>query len=234
MNILDVIILLALGLFALAGYYKGFLTTLISIASYFVSFIFAISFMGVISNSVKADDNLFNTLLYYTEGSEFISDVELARANVSSLNTTQIDDTIAEANLPYPFAGEITENIAKEAFSDINITTLGDYFNQTIVCGVINILAFMLIFFIMRIILAFVANGIDYTLKLPKLKKYDSGIGAGLGVVNGMLSLFVAFMIVPIILIVLNFEFVHSLIDGSFFAPFFYNSSLFLAIIPGI
>lgn len=51
----------------------------------------------------------------------------------------------SNADLPYPVAKNIADNIAKEQFADSGIVTLGDYFNQTIVSLFINILVFLLL-----------------------------------------------------------------------------------------
>lgn len=234
MNLIDLFVILILALYVLAGIYRGFLPTVLSLVSNVVSWGAAMLFMPLMANAVKANAGMFNMLLYYSEGSEFIGDVELARTSIDQLSTTQVQTVIDGSGLPYPFAKEIQHNIANRAFSNINISTLGDYFNQTIVCVVINIIVFLIIFAIVRMILALVINGTDYVVKLPKLKQYDTLTGAGFGLVRGIVALGVIFMVVPLVLIVMDFEFVHKILDSSLFAPFFYHSSILLSIIPGV
>lgn len=174
-------------------------------------------------------------MLYYTEGSEYIKDAELARAAVSSLSTAEINTIVANADVPYPMGKRILENIASEAFAAEGVTTLGDYFNQTIVCVFINILVFLLVFAVVRIILAFIMGGVDYAWKLPQLRAGDGVLGGGLGLVRGILALFLLFMLLPIGLVFLagKLQFVTDLVRESFFAHFFYRSNFLLSMMPG-
>ena len=180
-NILDLAVLGVLALFLLSGLYRGFLSTLMTLASYLCAFLLAFAFMAAGANVVKHTESLYGMMLYYTEGSEFIDDTELMHTDITALGSAQISEIAGGASLPYPMGNRIAKNIAEEAFSDQNINTLGDYFNQTIVCVFINILVFLLIFLAVRVAIAFVLNGIDYAWNFPVLHSGDGLIGAGLG-----------------------------------------------------
>ena len=234
MNLIDLAVIGILALFALAGYYRGFLTTLFNLGAYIVSAVLALIFMPLAANGIKSSESLYNMMLYYTEGSEYIVNAEYVRANISSLGSTELSEILTTARLPYPMGKEIASNIAKEAFAGQGIVTLGEYFNQTIVCVFINILMFLLIFSIVRAILAFIINGMDYAWTFPVLRSGDSLLGLCLGVLRGMFALFLIFMLLPIALTVLGqFEQIQSLVEGSFFAEFLYRSNVLLALMPG-
>ncbi len=235
MNLLDVVIIAVLLFFMLSGFYKGFLSTALATAAFIVSWLISLIFMPLAANSVKLNDNLYNMMLYYTEGSEFINDIELSRTPISSISENQISDIISQSDIPFPMGKQIPSNIEKEVFSDQGITTLGDYFNQTIVCVFINILVFLCIFLIIRAILSLVINGVDYAWVFPKLQKGDALIGGCMGLIRGVLALFLSFMLLPILLTVLgDFDIIRDFIDGSFFVPFFYRSNFILSLIPGV
>ena len=235
MNLLDYAILAIFAAFLLSGVYKGFLSTLLSIGCYIVSWLIGIICIPFGASAVKNSETLFNMMLYYTEGSEYIKDAELARAAVSSLSTAEINTIVANADVPYPMGKRILENIASEAFAAEGVTTLGDYFNQTIVCVFINILVFLLVFAVVRIILAFIMGGVDYAWKLPQLRAGDGVLGGGLGLVRGILALVLLFMLLPIGLVFLagKLQFVTDLVRESFFAHFFYRSNFLLSMMPG-
>ena len=126
MNLLDYAILAIFAAFLLSGVYKGFLSTLLSIGCYIVSWLIGIICIPFGASAVKNSETLFNMMLYYTEGSEYIKDAELARAAVSSLSTAEINTIVANADVPYPMGKRILENIASEAFAAEGVTTLGD------------------------------------------------------------------------------------------------------------
>ncbi len=234
MNILDAAMLIIMALFILAGLYKGFLSTVLGIGAFIVSWLFGFAFMPLAANAVKSSEKLYTMMLYYTEGSEYIGDVELSKTSISELSSVQLRSVISGANLPYPMGKEVTQNIAREAFSSQGVSTLGEYFNQTIVCVFINILVFLAIFAIVRLVLAFVINDMDYSITFPVLHRGDALFAMGAGLLRGILALFLLCMLLPIVLTVLGqFDFINEILDGSFFASFFYRSNFLLSMMPG-
>ena len=126
---------------------------------------------------------------------------------------------------------EIAKNIAREAFADQGIVTLGDYFNQTIVGVFINILMFLVCFLIIRAILSLVINGADYADPFPMLKSHDGIFGGALGLLRGMLALLLVFMLVPIVLTMLGqFDLITNMVDDSAMARVFYKLNLLISI----
>lgn len=235
MNLLDLAILAILALFCLSGFHKGFLPTVFSVGSYLASCLLGMLLMPLVALGVKSNVSLYNTMLYYTEGSEFIKDIELARTPISSIGAAQLQEILSESSLPYPMGKQIPANVATEAFAPQGVITLGDYFNQTIVCVFINILVFLLLFVIIRVILLFVINGIDYAWKFPKLHRGDMVLGGGIGIIHGILAVFLVFMLLPILITILgDIEVFRDFIEGSFFVPFFYHSNFLLSLIPGV
>ena len=235
MNLIDIAVIGVLALFILHGIYKGFLPTLLSIGAYILAWLAAIVLLPVGSNSIRGSEKLFNTMLYYTEGSEYVNDVELARKSIDERSTDTLNAVFAKADLPYPMAKNIADNIARESFAENGITTLGDYFNQTIVIVFINILVFIAMFAIIRIILAFIINGVDYAWTLPKLRVADRAIAGGIGLIRGILAVFLLFMLLPIVLIVLQgkFAFLTDMVNDSMMAKFFYRTNFLLSMMPG-
>lgn len=233
MNFVDVAILLVLAITILGGIYRGFISTVLNIAATIVSFLIARICVPLVSMLIKGNEKLFNMLLYYTEGSEYvaITDVELTRAAISGTSAEQLHTVLENADMPLPMDDCVLKNIASEAFREDGITTLGDYFNQTIVCVVLNICAVLAVFFVVRILLALVIRCVEYGRGgFPALQHADGVIGAGLGLVHGVLLLFVIFLVVPILLTVLPklYEF----LSESFFGEFFYKANFLLAMIP--
>ncbi len=235
MNILDLAIIAVFVFFILCGVYKGFVSTLLSIGAYILAWLLALAFMGLGAAGVKNNETLYNQMLYYTEGSEYVNDVEIAKTDISMISTKELSDILDNADLPYPMAKQIMKNVAEEAFARDNVTTLGDYFNQTIVCVFINIIVFLLLFALFRVILAFVINGVDFAWTFPELRTGDKLLAGGIGLIRGILAVFLIFMLLPLVLIVLagKLAFVTELVDGSLLANFFYRSNFLLSIMPG-
>jgi hypothetical protein len=89
----------------------------------------------------------------------------------------------------------------------------------------------LILFTILRLLLGFLIRGVEYGRGgFPVLSRGDGVIGAGVGLIHGVLMLFVIFLSVPVMLTVLPklYEF----LDESFFGEFFYKANFLLAIIP--
>ena len=236
MNILDIAIVVLFILFLLAGWYRGFLSTVLSLGAYLLSCILALVFMPMLSGNIKGNADLYNTMLYYTEGAEYVTavNVELSRLPISELSAEELTGVMQAAQVPSPIGQRIAENIAKESFVSSGVTTLGEYFNQTIVCVFINILSFLLQFVVIRAVFSFIIHGIDFARKgYPVLHTADGIIASGAGLLRGFLAMFLLFTAVPIFLVVLP-EFVLPYIEESVLGEFFYQSNFLLRFIPGV
>lgn len=234
MNILDFAIIAILGLFVLAGVYKGFLYTSIEIFLFVICVIFAFMMTPLLSFRVEQNETLFNTMLYYTEGSENIYDVEYKKKNITEISNAELEDIYSHSKVAYPMDERIRENVAGAVFEGGNIYTLGDYFNQTMVIVTVNILMFLLLFGALRLILAFILGWINYARPLPVLKKLELPAAIGVGLIRGILAVLLFFMVCPIVLTVLPFDWVSDLVEGSKLARFFYYSNFLLGFIPGV
>ena len=133
--------------------------------------------------------------------------------------------------MPLPMDRCVVKNIAQEAFRSSGVTTLGDYFNQTIVCVVINILALLLLFTILRLLFGFLIRA-----RSSGRERIQGAFPRGwyhrrrLGLIHGVLLLFVIFLAVPVMLTVLPM--LYKFLSESFFGEFFYKANFLLAMIP--
>lgn len=234
MNLIDLAILLILGITILGGLYRGFLNTALAIGATVLAFLIGMACIPLLANLVKEQESLYNMMLYYTEGAEYVAEtnVEWTRISIQRISAEQLQLVIDNAGMPLPMGACIRRNMATEAFAAYGVTTLGDYFNQTIVNVVINILCVLLGFAAGRIALGFLLHGIDYACGgLPVLQRGDMALGAALGLLHGVLLLFVLFLLLPIGLTILP-KF-YRFIEQSFFGEFFYKANFLLNLIPG-
>ncbi len=227
-------ILIVLGLCILAGYYRGVIYSAISIGLTLLSFFLALAMIPAVSGPVRESDTLYGGLLYYFEGYEYVSrtSVEMIHDPIASLDEEELDFVIKNADMPLPFGRAVRKNIRNEAYADSGITTLGDYFNQTIVDVVLNLLSLLFLFICIRIFLGFVLRMIDYGRRgLPALKRYDAIYSCGIGFLHGVVLLYIFFLLVPILLVVVPPRF-SSLITDNPLGGFFYRMNPFMWMIP--
>lgn len=232
MNIIDIAILALFAFFVLAGWYRGFLNTLLSLGAYALSCGLAFLLHPLVGGWIRGNEGLYTMALYYTEGAEFVGDAQLSRTNIAELSTAKLTEVLDAADLPTPMSARISENVAREAFAEDGLHTLGEYFNQTIVNVFINIVSILVLFVVIRLVFAFVIHLIDYARRgYPVLQTADGMIGAGLGLIRGFLAMYIFFLIAPAAFTILPIT--SEYVEASFFGNFFYTSNFLLRLIPG-
>lgn len=232
---IDFIILLILALAILAGYYRGVLYSAISLGLTVLSFLLALVCCPLLSHGIQKQETLYDMMLYYFEGYEYINEtsVELVHVASSQLEEGTLDLVIDNANMPIPFGRAVKKNIQKQAYEKKEIYTLGDYFNQTIVDVVLNILSLLLLFALFRMLLGFILRLIDYGKEgLPVLRRLDIPFSCGIGLLHGILLVFILFMLCPLGLTVLPR--IYTFLESSPLGMFFYEGNLLLYLIPTV
>lgn len=242
-------ILVILGICILAGYYRGVIYSALSIGLTILSFFMALLLIPVIAAPVRQNENLYGSLLYYFEGYEYVTEtsVEMVHTPASLLSEELLDEVIENADMPIPFDRAVKKNIRQEAYSSENIqqrrtggaqqmkgiSTLGDYFNQTIVDVVLNMLSLLFLFVCIRILFGFILRMIDYGRRgLPALKRLDPLYSCGIGFLHGVTLIYIFFMLVPILLVIVPKLGV--MITDTPIGGFFYRMNPFVYLVPTV
>ena len=230
---IDIAILVILGLFVLAGYYRGTIYAAINFGLTLFSFLLALLLIPAIAGGIKGSESLYKSMLYYFEGYEYVSATSVERVHdlASSISEDELDYLIENADMPLPMGDAVRKNIRRTAYSQKGIVTLGDYFNQTIVDVVINILSLLVLFILIRIVLGWILRTVDFSIEgLPVLNRYDPVFACGIGFLHGVLILYIAFLLVPVALTVVSS--LGKYLNGSVLAGFFYRVNPLLWLIP--
>lgn len=234
MNIVDYGILTVLALSTVIGVYQGFVVAVLNIAAFFISWLAAFLFYPVVSNMLQSNTKLIPTLLYYTEDPTRIPAIEYRNADITALPADKINEIIENANLPVPFDSLLRSNVAEQVFNAGGQNTLLDYFNMTITSIIINIISFLVLYFIIRFILYLIISMANHIVKFPVLKQFDSLLGGCFGFMRGIFVVFILFALVPVVVAVLPLDFLNDYLEESLFASFFYKSNIITNIIKGV
>lgn len=237
MNLINAFFILLIMIALLEGIYRGFLHTAFDFGGFLLAIFTSYLLYPVVSAAVKASKPIFNFLLYYTEGAEKIVDFENTSLLVSNISTTQLDSIIStsvnQSSLTEPFSTLIRQNVLEQAFAADGLKTLGEYYNMTIVCTVMNILSFVLVFLLARLVFIFVLGAVNYTVRFPELKQYDRGAGVLFGAGKGVLLCFLIVIIIPVIFLIVPVDRIAEYFQDSTIGMFFYQNSFFLHLIRG-
>ena len=227
------LIIAIFGIGCFIGWYKGFLNTLFNIISFFFSWLAAFLFHKPLSNWFVSLPGMKENLLYFTAGTEKFSDMTIANVDAATLSSERIHDIISTSNIPPQIANSLEYNILNQTFADQGIYTMGEYFNQTFINFSVNLICFLLIYIVLRIVLSFLIELADKTLVFPVLKKADSPIAALFGIIHGFMICTVIFSIILIVLTVIDIEFVQDQINSSWLANLFYYKNMISSVLSG-
>lgn len=231
----DLVILLILAIALLAGYYRGLIYSAISFGLSILSFSLALLLCTTLSGAVQKRQSIYEMMLYYFEGYEYINEtsVELVHVSAAQLDEKELAIVVKNANMPSPFDQAVTRNVKKRVYESRGIYSLGDYFNQTLVDTVLNIISLLLLFLAFRLLLGFLLRLIDFgAAGLPRLKRFDAPLSCGIGLLHGILLVFILFMVVPLTLVVVPR--LSDFIDESLLGGFFYRGNLLLRMVPTV
>jgi len=235
LNIIDYIVIGMIALYVLNGIYRGFLPSLLNLGGFFASWILAFFTYPLLSRTLVGG-KLFSSLQFYVEGAEKLGDLfEMGNLPVSQISSNQLSGILDACKLAPPFDTAIASNVSKQAFAKQGLTTLAEYFDQTIYNVIINILSLLIIFFVLRLLFTLLTNAFSFSSQMPQLRRFDATLGGGIGFVRGFLSMYLLFAVMPVIMIMFNnVAAVTDLVNGSRSCTTFYTSSVILRYISGV
>lgn len=235
MNILDYIILGIIALYVLNGVYRGFSTSVLNMGGTFLAWIISVVAYPLLSKLLVTSE-LFSSMRFYIEGAERVGDAfELTKLNVANISDAQLSHIMEEyAKLPAPFDTAVVSNVTNQSFAEKGLVTLGEYFDETIYCVMINIVSIIIIFLAVRIILTLLTNAYSFSFSLPQLRRFDRVIGGGIGLIRGFFEMYMLFALVPIALIFMPIPQMSNLVNNSLACEVFYSSGILLPFVGGV
>lgn len=232
MNYVDIGILLVIAMGVIIGMYYGFTVSLLGIASFFASWLGAFIFYPALSRGLISNyPDLLNKIIYYTDGATKTGLTNRTIA-VSSLTKDQIKVIIGNSELPSMFNRHIETNLIKQRLGGLQ--SLGQYFDYTVANIILNLISFIILFFIIRLTFSLLISIAKNLKGIPVLKQFDTIMGGALGIINGILIILLLFAFLPLLSTVVPEEIFAKYLDGSTLAQFFLKANLFTSFIRGI
>ena len=233
MNIIDLGIVIILALGFILGWYKGFLVSALNLGSYVISWVIALCTYSTLASYIQ-HTKLGSTLLYFAAGAEKLSDMSVANVPVNEIGFERIKQILSTSGIPNAVEGMMLENIETNAFQSLGITTLSDYFNQTLINLSLSLLSFLIIFFAVKLVCLFIIGLVDYVVKLPVLKQCDKIIGGVIGVLLATVAVWVILSVLPIFMSVLPLDDLSELIKGSFLGNLFFEHNIIFNVLDSV
>lgn len=232
MNIVDWIIIAILGISVLFGMYRGFVSSVLNMGGGLLSFFGAFWLYPHLASLIQRNESLRMTLAHYLEPGSGL-DLALSETYVTNLGSSGIQQVLGKVSLPSPLDLILQTNLEHSAFESLNISTVGEYVNQTILQASINIICFVICFFLVYIAVSILFNLIRAVFRFPALKQLDSVAGGVFGLLRGLLICLALFTLVPLVQTMIPLEMINEVLDSSTLAPVFMNGNLVISIMNG-
>ena len=235
MNLLDLALIIVIVVSVLLGAYRGFVVSALKTASFFVSWILAYLLHPLLSWAMSGQ-GMMQTLINYTKGAAKLPyDTPLAMITtpITQVDAATLNDLVNNSSLVSPFGNLVKSNIASQAFASQGLTTVGDYFNYTVAYATLNIITFLILFFVFRIICGVIINATDATHKFPVLRHNDVLAGSLTGLLRGVFACYIVMALAPVALSILNVPVVTDYVLSAPLAGFFYKSNFILLLMRG-
>ena len=233
LSFINYILLFLIAIYVMQGVYKGFLMSLYSTIGMAASWMIGAAATPLLSAQI-AKGSTYSFLLYMTDVSDKVSSVELARTSVESLSVQQINDVVSFANLPSPFGQALANNMDSLAFTAKGYSTVADYLNLTVANITVNIISFLIIYILARLLITLILSSMYYASPFPVLRNFDGLVGGILGGVRGFFAMFAIVMIIPVVMLLVSVPELTKFLNESVLATFFYKSNILYAFLSGV
>lgn len=180
-------VLIFLAIMALVGYSKGFIKVVLSLAVTILSMVISVVIAPPCETFIKEHTPLYDTVK--EQMAEFVSD-SLGKGLDVATEQMQ-EEAIKKLQLPKSIQDQlIVDNVAKEqatqqldSFSDSIATSLTDI--------LLNAVTVFVLFLVLKIVLRILISVLDVISRLPVVNGVNKMLGAGIGLVEGILVLWV-------------------------------------------
>lgn len=234
MNIIDIVILAIVAISTIFGLYRGFLNSVLNLGGGIISFFVSFKIGPKLADFLQAKTSLYEMLSGYADLSSIsgtVNDTGRSIQEVVRQGTQAITDIVNNVNLPAPLTRLLESNIANQVFGGENDVKY--YISQTVAQSIMNILCYVVCFFLVWLVVAILMRLLQAVFRLPALKQLNALAGGALGILRGVLIVFVLLSAVPLLQTVVNMDSVNEIIDQSALASWFTGGNLITAISKG-
>lgn len=236
MNIIDIIIIAILALSVIAGMYKGFITSLLSLLGFLGAWVGAYATYGFLANTVANNLDLMSIFKNLIGAADLFKTTELANLDVVNATAQNIDQAVQEINIPM-ISDLFRTNVTTQAFANQGLTKMYEYLTQTLLTSILNVLSFIVMFVVIYIAVSLVVNLLNNVFRFPKLRHGDWLIGGIGGLVRGVVIVMLIFAVVPALssgLASMNIHILSDLLEQSKIGAFVQQNNFISGMISGL
>ncbi len=224
-NILLIIVVVFLALMALAGYKKGFLKIILSMAALIVTLVLAAILTPTITGFLKEKTPVYDSI--YTRMESFVEgDVEEGNEDSNS--------SLEELPLPDIIKNALIDNNTGDSYVEMGVNSAKAYTANALTMMLLKAIAFILLFIVISIAFGILIALTSIFTKIPIIKGANKMAGLAAGLLEGIIILWILAMIVTAFGATTWGQSTLRMIDDSVFLSFLYNNNLLTKFITAI
>jgi len=229
MNWCDYVVIGIIALFAIIGLVKGLVMSCFKVASFFACIFASIRLYPVFSDILRKSPvhaAIYNSVMksLMLKGQE-----ALATSSSPVSGGAAYDVMLGSVSLP-AFLKESVARKLPSAAEIINVDVILKAMADEITLMVISVLSLIILYVVMRIVLACIGLVLRSVSKLPVIKQVDKAGGLLFGLVQGILAVFVVCALLVLVNSNPAFEPVFNGIGSSMFAWRFYENNFIFSL----
>lgn len=223
---MDVTIIVIIIFYGIKGVARGFILTAFNLVGYILAAMIAKLYHPVMAKFITEKTDWFDKI--NSSISTRISGI--VESVYSSESTNFITDYL---KLPSVIEQGIMDNFSIQGQMENINHSVNSYVSNTLTEMLINIISIMIVFILSRIALIIIINILNSIAKLPVLRTVNRTSGLILGIVIGVLIVFIAFTILTPIIITSPEGFIAQTTYDSVLGEYFYTNNIIINILKG-
>ena len=185
MNWLLIVVLVILAAFTLIGMHRGIIKMIFSVVSLVGTLIAVFILLPIMTDALKDNTKIYDGIQAVVE--EKVLPEEMFEHKSES-------EVIDGLNFPAAIKDMLKDNNTAQKYVELGVTSLRDYMVKYVSDLIFNVVSFLVVFILLRIIFGFVS----VLAKLPVLKQINGAAGAAAGFIMGLAFIWLAFAILTI------------------------------------
>ena len=227
MNWLFWVVVVFLGYHVIDGLRRGFIRKAVSAVSLVITLVLVTYLTPQITTFIQDHTSIHEKL------SEKCSEILLNSNYNESLKTDQVL-IIEDLELPENIKEMLLENNNTESYDLLQVSGFHEYIGAYIANLIINALAYLLSFILIWTALQLLLMALDVVTKLPILRGLNQLAGGALGIVYGVVLVWIAFLLVTVLCNGNLGRTFFELIKENPFLLFLYNQNVIMKIVFGL
>lgn len=226
MNWLLIVVVLFLAAYVCRGYHNGFIKTVFSIFAVLIALVITTVGSPILSKTLQNNEQIYSAI------EEKVGDALKIDEKISG----RVDQVKAIENLALPesIRNALVEHNYDTMYETLEVSSFGDYVSGYITCMILNAISYIVVFIIALVLVRIVANILDIISKLPILNSINKIGGLCVGLVHGLIILWVLCVVLTIFSSTEIGKVLYEQINSSVLLSFIYNNNWFMHILTGV